>query len=455
MDTRGVNRPSDAVVVTAPITAADLERMQALLLFGLGAMPLSRHIMATFHDPQRARRWLAQLAPTVTNAGPTWKSATSKVATQIAFTSDGLAFLGLPRADLATFGQSFAEGMCTDHRSRLLGDVGAQAPERWSWGGLTNPVHALVVAFAETEPTLAVHAGHLTDSMVRAGMRVVRELATYVPDDSREHFGFTDGISQPVLRGAPPIRTASDAQWSMVDPGEFVIGIADSTTRSLGALGSFLVVRELHQDVAELRRFEERVGRPVIEKMVGRRTDGTPLAGDGGASNDFGYANSDPDGERCPIGAHIRRANPRDGRRDSPADTLDSTKRHRLLRRGRSFGPPLRPGLLDDGEERGLLFACLNADLVRQFEFVQHHWLNSPLFAAPGESDPLLGRRDGDGPNTFTMPADPARMRVAGLQQFVTMRGGAYFFLPSIPLLYHLAGRTTDDGRGSFPRSAL
>ena len=441
MGTRAVNRPSDTPVVTAPIPAADLERMQALLLFGLGAMPRSRHVIATFHDAQRARRWLGQLAPTVTNAGPTSKSSSSKVATQIAFTSDGLAFLGLPQADLATFGASFTEGMCTDHRSRLLGDVGAQAPERWGWGGPTNPVHALIVAFADTEPALDVHTGHLTDSMVRAGIRVVRNVATYVPDDSREHFGFTDGISQPVLRGAPPIRTAPDAQWSLVDPGEFVIGIADSTARSLGAFGSFLVVRELHQDVAALRRFEEQVGRPAIEKMVGRRSDGSPLAGDGegGATNDFGYARNDPDGERCPIGAHIRRANPRDGRRDSPPDTLDSTKRHRLLRRGRSFGRPLPPGLLDDGEERGLLFACLNADLVRQFEFVQHHWLNSPLFAVAGETDPLLGRRDDGGPNTFTMPADPARLRVAGLQQFVTMRGGAYFFLPSIPLLHRLA----------------
>ena len=437
MDSRAVNRPSDG----APFQVADLERMQALLLFGLGAMPRSRHIMATFHDPKRARLWMAQLAPTVTNAGPAPKLSSSKVATQIAFTNDGLAFLGIREASLAKLDQSFTEGMCTDHRSRLLGDLGTQAPEHWGWGGPTNPVHAMVVAFADTETGLEVHAGNLTDSMVRAGMHVVRDLATYVPDDSREHFGFTDGISQPVLRGAPPNRTAPDAQWSVVDPGEFIIGIADPSAGSLDAFGSFLVVRELRQDVAALRRFEERVGRPVIEKMIGRRTDGTPLAGDGdgGATNDFGYARNDPDGERCPIGAHIRRANPRDGRRDSAPDTLDSTKRHRLLRRGRSFGPPLPPGLLDDGEERGLLFACLNADLARQFEFVQHHWLNSPLFAAPGETDPLLGRRDDGGPNTFAMPADPARTRVAGLQQFVTMRGGAYLFLPSIPLLHRLA----------------
>ena len=300
MDSRAVNQPFDAT----PITAADLEQMQALLLFGLGAMPLSRHIMATFHDPQRARRWLAQLAPTVTNAGPSSKSSTSKVATQIAFTSHGLAFLGLSEGDLVTFGESFTEGMCTDHRSRLLGDVGSQAPKHWGWGGPTNPVHALVAVFADTEPTLAVHAGHLTDSMARADIRVVRELATYVPDDSREHFGFTDGISQPVLRGAPPLRTPPDAQWSLVGADEFILGIAD-TTRSLAALGSFLVVRELHQDVAALRRFEERVGRPVIEKMVGRRIDGTPLAGDGdgGATNDFGYLRTDPDGLQCPIGA--------------------------------------------------------------------------------------------------------------------------------------------------------
>ena len=357
--------------------------------------------------------------------------------------------------------------MCTPHRSRILGDVDASDPGQWAWGGPARPVHALVAVFAASADALDAHVAGVITDLQGCGVVVVRDVPTSVPDDRREHFGFVDGLSQPVLLGAPPNKRVADERWSLIEPGEFILGLADAaghlppspfldassdphailpTSSSepplpdFGALGSYLVVRELRQDVAAFRRVESSLGPAVTEKMVGRTHDGAPLAdlaAEGG--NAFGYAELDPDGERCPFGAHVRRANPRDGRRGlDPGQTLASSRRHRLLRRGRRFGPSF-----DDqpDADRGLLFACLNADIERQFEFVQHHWLNSPLFAAAGEVDPLVGAAFDESTRRFTMPADPVRVRASGLEAFVTTRGGAYFFLPSIPALRYLVDR--------------
>jgi deferrochelatase/peroxidase EfeB len=109
---------------------------------------------------------------------------------------------------------------------------------------------------------------------------------------------------------------------------------------------------------------------------------------------------------------------------------------HRLLRRGRSYGPA-RASRAPDGA-RGLYFICLAANLARQFEFVQHTWLNDPTFnGLYDDSDPLVGARQPRG-QTFTVPARPVRRRYRGLPQFVRTRGGAYFFLPGISALRYL-----------------
>jgi deferrochelatase/peroxidase EfeB len=106
--------------------------------------------------------------------------------------------------------------------------------------------------------------------------------------------------------------------------------------------------------------------------------------------------------------------------------------RHRVLRRGRAYGGR-------DDVERGLYFQCLNTNIARQYEFVQHSWVNDPRFAGLiGVEDPIVGPRV-DGPARFDVPAAPVRERFDGLPQFVTVRGGAYFFLPGIRALRFLA----------------
>jgi Dyp-type peroxidase family len=306
--------------------------------------------------------------------------------------------------------------------------------------------------------------------------------------DDREHFGFRDGISQPMI---PEFgRRGSDA--NTVRAGEFVLGYlneygllsesptvprtSDRTGRlpagahgggqvDFGRNGSYLVVRQLSQDVRGFWNYldaatkdSDGVSDPPARtrlgaKMVGRWPNGAPLAlapdaEDSGLAdaNEFGYHQIDADGYRCPYGAHIRRANPRDSLDPKPGtdESLAVNKRHRILRRGREYGPPLTEEAIwqspvGDEPERGLYFICLNADIGRQFEFVNHTWVNSPNFAGLyDDPDPLVGPPHDNGA-TFTVQATPIRRRYLGIPQFVTTRGGAYFFLPGIRATRYLA----------------
>jgi Dyp-type peroxidase family len=235
--------------------------------------------------------------------------------------------------------------------------------------------------------------------------------------------------------------------------------------RAPGHNGTYMVYRELDQDVAGFRRFLGEQGRAhrlseelLAAKIVGRWRNGTPLAvspDDDGLRkgradsrlDDFGYAD-DRHGYRCPLGAHIRRANPRD---DDDLG-LGVTRRHRMIRRGMPYGPRLAEGVLDDdGEERGLAFICFVADIGRQFEFVQGQWCNDGnAFGLGAEADFLLGT--GDGATRMTIQgAPPVFLRrsvdgagePAALAPFVTTRGGEYFFVPGIAGLRSLAQGTT------------
>jgi Dyp-type peroxidase family len=223
------------------------------------------------------------------------------------------------------------------------------------------------------------------------------------------------------------------------------------------------VFRKLEQDVARFRSFfaENFPDRQteIAAKFVGRWPSGAPLTlspdrddpalSELPKSNDFAYAETDSQGFRCPIGSHIRRANPRDSFRGTPQESVESVDRHRILRRGASYGEELPEGVLkDDGKSRGLLFICVNADIKRQFEFLQQSWINNPKFLGLyNDPDPLIastpaveeldGMKD---PPQMTIQQDPIRLRVHGIPRFVTMRGGGYFFLPSISALYFLAG---------------
>jgi deferrochelatase/peroxidase EfeB len=136
-----------------------------------------------------------------------------------------------------------------------------------------------------------------------------------------------------------------------------------------------------------------------------------------------------------PVGCHIRRSNPRDALNDSVVDA----RLHRLVRRGSASYPMLPEGVLeDDGVDRGVVLAFVNADPSRQFEFVQSQWINDGDFISSGfEKDPIVGNNDGSG--SYTYPAKPVRNHMVGLPAFVVTKGGEHVFLPGIRGLKFLA----------------
>lgn len=441
----------------------ETEDVQGLVLQGYGRLRGAAYLLLEAQEGADPAGWLAALLPEITVG----EERPSAYAVNVALTCDGLARLGLTAATLDGFSPEFGEGMTSAHRSRLLGDQGDAAPDRWAWGGpLGRPVHAALLLYAQDDAALAPLLDRHRDQAASYGLEEVVTLETL--DIGRgEHFGFRDGISQPALAGSG---RAAESALHTVQPGEVLLGYANEHGQlprsphvgdqglDLGRNGSYLVLRTLSQDVGALWRWaasaagaEDPVA--LVSRLVGRWPSGAPLTRSPEADdpaladdNEFGYHAEDPDGLRCPIGAHVRRTNPRDAlppRPGTPASVAVG-RRHRLLRRGRSYGTPVRPEEAvaepdEAADRRGLHFVALCADLARQFEFVSHTWVQNPHVAGLyDDADPLLA-----GPGScFTVQADPVRVRHTGLPRFVTVRGGAYFFLPGRRALAHLAGVT-------------
>ncbi len=445
------------------MTTLDLANIQGNVLIPY-THPVFQAVFLRIGDAVEGRRWLGDLTDEVTTA-QLWdrKPAT---AVNVMFTYQGLRALGLPARSLASFAGEFQAGMAS--RAAVLSDVGEDAPERWEGGLGTPDIHALVTIYALDRDALADRLGWLDGLISRTpGLAVVSRqdgarLSTY-----REHFGFADGFGQPAIEGndwpnspnwpgqGMPMR---DGRWREIKPGEFLLGYPDEegilppapVPAVLGQDGTYAVYRKLQQHVGVFRRFLAEQARGyrggeegLAARLVGRWRDGTPverspdrpdpsLAGDPRRNNDFRYG-EDESGFRCPVGAHIRRANPRDT--FGFDDRL--VNRHRIIRRGLPYGEPLPEGTEDDGTDRGIVFICLNASIARQFEFIQSQWFNDGNpFGLGDDKDIILGSRSGD--DKMTIAGRPPYF-VHPLPRLVTVRGGEYFFLPGIAALRYLA----------------
>jgi Dyp-type peroxidase family len=478
----------------------EAEDVQALVESGFSKLTAACFLLLRVRDPAAARAWL-HTAPITTAAALREYLPT---ALQVALSAPGLRALGVPEHVLAGFSTEFLSGMAGDEaRSRRLGDIGANAPQGWAWGG-EHVSDVLVALYAEADGLGALRDGVVTEDF-NAAFATIAELSTSNMHD-HEPFGFADGVSQPAFDFAGRRRPGSDADLAygnLLAAGELLLGypneygritdrplldpvlpganllpraVDDAGRRDLGRNGTYLVFRQLAQDVQAFWRFAAAHGDAVAlaETMVGRRLSGepllplsaTPIRGVGPGADDvrrnrFTYA-ADPDGRVCPLGAHVRRANPRTG--DMPGsepgllaqgirllgfaggndlrdDVIASSRFHRILRRGREYGRTMSPEQAALPEtlslpETGLHFICLNANIERQFEFIQNAWLASAKFdGLTGEADPLVGNRE-------PFPAAQATDgfdRLRSLPRFVTVRGGGYFFLPGLRALRFFA----------------
>lgn len=357
---------------------------------------------------------------------------------------------------------------------------------------VTTPitVHAILILHTQEADDAASWAKRVAAELAKCGVSVVRQKETTLGFDEngmvREHFGFVDGLSQPTPWDAKAVKNAGPKpdRVNGTALGDFLLGHVDGhheTTKgplvagpgggladpddpdNLDLLhnGTYLVMRELRQDVAGFwngaKSAAESLGTDpqtgeafesdwIAERIIGRAMTGDVLRPHGVAprkdpalpDNEFTYWDDDRVGLGCPLGSHIRRGNPRDGLATKPSQTkslLASSNRHRIIRRARKFGPYIKDRMVDDGVERGLMFGVINADIERQYEFVQQIWMMSPSFKTLfGETDPLIG------PDTpLTIGAEPVRRRVT-IQNYTKLAGGEYFFVPSLPAIKWLSG---------------
>lgn len=454
----------------------ETEDLQGLILRGYGNLKGCKYAFLRIQNPTRAHVWLTHIQAVVSPGTP----AAQASAVHVAFTYDGLRRLGVPAATLAGFSQPFIDGLVAPHRSRLLGDTGSSAPEHWVWGGpKTAPIDAVLILYASSDSALGELHSAQEQLWSSSGWVEVHTVPCSSQTD-REHFGFADGVSQPAIQGYHQ----SQSKFHLIKSGEFVLGypneydlytsrplvdanapgaqllpadVERSGAADLGRNGTYLVMRQLRQDVVAFRSTLDRLtenpdgssnpeARALLAaKLVGRWPSGahlvkTPWKDEAALAreNEFGYHNEDPNGLMCPVGSHVRRANPRDALAPNPGteDSMSVNRRHRLIRRGRAYGRELAPGTVDN-EDRGLMFVSVNANIARQFEFIQHSWIADPQFnGCRGESDPITGTIDD---NCFTCEQNPVPCRYTGIPRFVQTLGGGYFFMPGLRALSYLA----------------
>ncbi|GLY27446.1 hypothetical protein Kisp02_08110 [Kineosporia sp. NBRC 101731] len=494
----------------AQLTDPDLTDVQNLVTSGYPRHHAARHLMLRVTDSASARSWLGRIVDEIPTAGwaehlvdrlerdvegadagtPTQKRPSSPTfAVHVALSYAGLQAFGLPTAELTGFPAEFSAGMA----SREAGLIPGTGTDTWQGPFTqTQDLHLLLMVSAPThevlDAELASRPGLLPDEssglVVLDTVEAGRIADAPGPDGARaagfrEHFGFVDGLSQPRVHGVTTGRHTAE-----LPPGEALLGYRDidgdtagaNLATSVGLNGSYLVWRKLEQDVAGFEALTQDLASNLASrvptgtdpkelaaaKIMGRWRDGTPitLSTDGPrpalAKSTFDYQAGDPEGFGCPVGAHVRRANPRDSRPTDPdpdriegrSAELEGTLalRHRMLRRGIPYGKPVSaqlwagepaPSDAGDHDERGLLFVALVGDIHRQFEFVQAHWMSDGNSFRLGADRDVISGAAPNGCKFVVQGPNPAFVEQPN--QIVTCRGGEYFLLPGIKALRRIA----------------
>jgi len=465
-------------MASADQTPVDRADTQGNILRAYGkAYEHTLYVFTHLENPAGGREWLGGLIARVTSdeerPDPELRP---EVTLNVALTYTGLQALGVPAHVLEGFSDEFRDGMAA--RATILGDIGESAPANWEEGLGTGEANVLVTINALTSELLEEALGALTTGIeTAAGVTIVCKQPAQLLDEVREHFGYADGFAQPAIVGVSEHKLGGGVpekgKWRGLALGEFILGYEDEDSlppgrplpsapaEPLGRSGTYMVFRKLAQDVALFRRtlreaaamYESGDEEKLAAKVVGRWRNGTPLVCSPDApipgfdredmsNNAFRYLDTDVDGARCPLGAHIRRTNPRDALGwEGLHDSGLLAYRHRIIRRGMPYGPPLPKGAVeDDGEDRGLVFVCFNASISRQFEGIQTQWVNDGnAFHLGHDKDYLLG--DSSTTNKMTIqgkPQDPPFF-LAPQPSFVKTRGGEYLFVPGLRALSAIA----------------
>jgi len=483
-----------------PASTLDLPDIQGMILRGY-RMPMVRHFLLEVGDPSAARKLLGRLitgdetdSPQITTAedwhvgfapGPNDDPAAQPrrkpdYCLNVGITWPGMVALEVndrvPTLSFKSF-QAFTAGAA--ERAALVGDTGPSAPEHWIRGFGKGSDHVLVTLHAISPESMTTYSDRLVSLFPEGnafrelwrqdGMALMEMKGGQPVPTTKVHFGYTDGISMTTVKGGPE-RYALDHQQPC-EPWLFVLldeaeNYFVPEPKQLGLNGSFAVFKMIECDVVGFENFlqsnKEKIDPELLAaKMCGRWRNGVPLmlspdtdSPEGGLAtedyNNFDYVNADgsgdPKGLRCPVGAHIRRINPRGQPVNGQGKPGGSNNTHRLTRRGMPYGPVYDPTQPYDGLERGLLGYFINTNIENQYEFVLGEWVNKAEFAGsvrlnPKSKDPMIATQNPE-ESIFVIPQANGNppIKVTGLSTFVSTKAAAYCFLPSITAIKFIAG---------------
>ena len=440
-----------------PVTV-DLDDIQATVLRYRPEPYYGTHVMLHVEDARAGCELLRRLAPHVDSAADWWQAGEPWIS--IAVTYAGLVALGVPEASLQSFPEAFTVGMAA-RADRLL-DRDANDPTNWDAPFGSDLIHIGVSVFSDSEESRR-RTMHLAQQHYEGlpGLKVLMTQDFGAQPGDLNPLGYKDSIGQPAIEGSgiapmpgqgPPIKAG---EFILGYPGEAGVPLPMPQPDVLGRNGTFIGVRKYQSLVGTFNRFLRANSRTAHDrellaaKLVGRWRSGAPLTlapedddpalgADPSRNNDFTYA-TDPHGRRVPLGAHMRRMNPRDTKMALLADV----NVHRIIRRSTTYGAPYDPNATsthDDEIAHGIYFIFISAKAMATMEFLQREWINNGDFMSLGdEHDPNVGLQ-GEGA-TFTIPQEPVRRRLHGIETFNVLRGGEYFFMPSLSALRWLGDR--------------
>ncbi len=492
-----------------------------------------RNVFFQIKKSTQGREFVTRLVPNITTSAPWSSDATDtpwpEATTNISFTYNGLKKLGISVQTLQSFPDEFIMGM--RGRRSILGDDGPSAPDKWDeiWreevhvfiniGGADeeaiNKRFEEILELAKDLDGIVLLEGHRSAAGAKSYQDTSALYENGLPTP-KEHFGYSDGISNPFFKGMTPEmgevigggkkntekgkgygNPESASTWSPIETGEFILGHKDEAREYpmapmpplMAKNGSFLVYRKLHENVGAFNDFLEEQAKDfpggkehLAAKMAGRWRNGVPITTypDEAEANklailrgqaqlsvataktaqekekavaEFREINKkfvgfdyekDIDGGKCPVGAHMRRMNPRGSLEfgnktafETPSALAD---RRRIIRRGLPYGITDSPKS-NDGEH-GIIFMAIAANIKRQFEFVQQQWMNyGNDFKLANDKDPLLGNHGHAhlADNRMVIEGDKTTGRpphfLSQIPRFVETRGGDYFFIPSLTAL--------------------